>query len=291
MGDGINNLAKGRFASWMSFNLLTVSNRTQKADLLLRLAVMIYTAGLAISLLTRAGSAVGGIALMEWGVSHDQIFFTERVVAVGLLVLATSLLFYPTTFSLLFIGGVAFVEACAISRFGGEHFSDFALAAHAPRFMAPVALIFLMSINTSRGKNKKVLAAAWCLRLGLACVFLMHGLEARWHHPHFIDLIIGSMQNIFSLRTSEGAATSALTAIGVVDITIAIVLLIRPSGTLLAWMCFWGLITALSRTFAFGVASYPEVLVRASHFVAPVALWLLLARTRPSTGHAIASRS
>lgn len=254
-----------------------LSDPVQLADWLLRIAVVVHIAGLTMSLFARSGSAIGGVALMQWGISDDVIFLAERVVSAVLLLAAISLLVYPTGIVLALIGGAIAAEAYAITEFGGNPFYEYALVAHVLRFLLPLAVILLVSLRgILPDERKRIAATTWILRIGLAAVFFVHGLEAWWHNPQFVDLIIGSATNVFGLRVGEGQALNALSVIGVVDMIVAVMLVLRPSRPLLIWLCFWGLITALSRPFSMGIGVYTEVLVRVSHFFVPVILWLLL---------------
>jgi hypothetical protein len=58
---------------------------------------------------------------------------------------------------------------------------------------------------------------------------------------------------------------------------VALAILFGRWKPLLVWLCFWSTVTAFSRMTALGVGSYPEVLLRSSHILAPVALWCLAA--------------
>lgn len=266
----------------MNRTLKTLSaDPVQSADWLIRLAVVIHAAGLAVALFSGAGSGIGGVALMEWGIPHDPIFLTEKIASLVLLALALSLWIYPFAPAMVLISLAIIAECLAVRRFGGEYFSEYTLFTHAPRFLMPIALLFLVRFRRS-GKEavQGLVSAMWVLRLAICVVFFVHGVEAVLHNPRFIDLIIGSMYRVFDMSVSEATATTALTVIGVVDILVALVVLVRPGRKLLFWMCFWGFITALSRPLSMGFASYPDVFVRAAHFLAPVSLWLLVRYAR-----------
>lgn len=254
------------------------------AGLLLRFAVVAHAAGVTVSLFSGAGSPIGSIALMQWGASHEMIFLLERIVSAALLALAVSLFFYPATISLLVISAAIVADAWTAQHVGGEPYAEYALLTHGLRFLLPLALIAVVRAE-GQGENRSrdlIRLANWILRVGLATIFFMHGMEALWHHPGFIDLIIGSAWHLVGVTVGESAAIQALNVIGAVDVLVALLLLIKPWRALLMWMCFWGLATALSRPIAMGFASYPDVLVRASHFLSPLAIALLLLKTTPA---------
>ena len=250
--------------------------RIHVAEWLMRMAVLLFALGLAVALFTRTGSAVGNVALMEWGWNHRDIFLAERISAAVLLLVAVTILLFPTTLALLFLAGVIMVEAIAAYHFGGNPFVEYTPLAHTLRYAMPLALIPLVfSRRWIPSMRWRLPAACWILRIGIAVVFVIHGLEALWLHPQFLDLIIGSAEQVFGVRVSESQAGILLRIIGVVDLLVALLLLIRPWPVLLGWICFWGLITALSRPLSLGFGSYPEVLLRSSHILAPIALGLL----------------
>ena len=135
-----------------------------------------------------------------------------------------------------------------------------------------LVLLFILSPST----DGRLRTAAWGLRLGISALFITHGLEALYLHPRFIDYLIGTAGNLAGISMREATAGTLLRLIGVTDIAVALALLLRPSSGVLFWMAFWGLVTALSRVTTFGPGVYFEVLVRFPHFLAPLALWLLL---------------
>src|SRR5690606_32673211 len=95
-------------------------------------------------------------------------------------------------------------------------------------------------------------------------------------HPGFIGLLIGSSRKLLGFPLSESAAAPILQIIGALDILVAALALSSSWRPLLGAPAFWGFATALSRPIAQGFASYPEVLVRASHLLAPIAIWWLV---------------
>jgi hypothetical protein len=80
-------------------------------------------------------------------------------------------------------------------------------------------------------------------------------------------------------RLPEATVAQGLRIIGLIDFAVALALLFRPLRVVLLWAAFWGLVTALSRMTAYGASQYPELLVRFTHFLVPLALWRLTALT------------
>lgn len=87
-------------------------------------------------------------------------------------------------------------------------------------------------------KNKKV---EWILKIGVFGVFLGHGVFALQGKESWFKYF-----EIFGFTDPE-TITTLLFLIGVMDITLAILVLVKPIKIALLWMAFWGLWTALIR--------------------------------------------
>jgi hypothetical protein len=248
------------------------------AGWLLRLAVLGYCVGAACTLFHKLGSGLGTYYFLEWDVAHPQVAYWERMAAYGLLGLGIAAFLRPHWVVLAPIAAVTIAEGWARYFNGGSPFSEWTLWAYALRYTAPLALALLFLSVPVRwtGPPAHLAAVAWLLRIATAVVFAVHGLEAILQHPRFIDYIIGTAENLGGFRVSETQAGVLLKIIGAVDIAVAALVLVRPFQAVLFWMAFWGLITALGRVTTFGPGVYFEVLLRFSHFLAPLAIWFLV---------------
>lgn len=106
----------------------------------------------------------------------------------------------------------------------------------------------------------------WILRLAIACEFIGHGAFG----------IIGkeawlSYYAVFGIPPSAAWVLMPLT--GLVDITLGLLILLRPTRAPLAYMAFWGLFTALLRPLS--GESWWEVVERSYNFGVPLVLLLL----------------
>jgi hypothetical protein len=70
-------------------------------------------------------------------------------------------------------------------------------------------------------------------------------------------------------------AENMLRIIGSLDILAAILAIVFPKKPVFIWLAFWGLITAFARITELGIGMYPEVLIRAGHFLVPICLILI----------------
>lgn len=252
----------------------TVRRRIAAAACVAGLAVTATMLGQTLSVFRGDGSSINAYLFLDLGYSHAAAARVERMVLVLVSALAVASLAWPRWFLLAPVALYLLLEATAGYLVRGYAFSEWTPAAHALRFLAPLALI-LIARSLVRPSPAALLGGTWLLRVGLAMVFLSHGFEAYERHPAFIDLIITTAQNLLGMRIEESQASTALRIIGALDIAAAVLLLVRPWRPILLWMLFWGLVTAFSRMTSYGWGAYTDVLLRSTHFAVPLALlWI-----------------
>jgi hypothetical protein len=108
----------------------------------------------------------------------------------------------------------------------------------------------------------------WILRISVAGEFLGHGVFALQGKEAWI----GWFSN-FGV-TDTVLATKLLFIVGIIDTTLAFLVLVKPIRILLLWMAFWGFWTALLRP----IVGEPiwDFVERSANWGAPLALLLLL---------------
>ncbi len=111
-------------------------------------------------------------------------------------------------------------------------------------------------------------AVEWVLRLAVAGEFIGHGVFALQGRPAWVEWF-----SIFGI-SDVGTATTLLWLIGLMDVLLAVLILIKPVRLALLWMAFWGFWTALMRPIA-GDSIF-EFVERWANWGAPLALLLLL---------------
>jgi hypothetical protein len=241
--------------------------------LLLGIAVIVTMGGSLATALRSGGSGWNAWLFLDQGLSHAAAFRMELSLVLVSLVSAIAglILRHHRWGGCLMLPAFAYLlaEACLIAKMGGVGHAEWAPAAHALRYATPFALA-LLAMKEPFGEAQVTML----LRVSLAFVFFTHGAEALLHFPRFIDLIIGSSENLLGWRVTESQAKSILTAIGVADVVAGVLVLAKPAPALLWWMAAWGLITAFSRITCLGWDAYREVLLRATHFLVPLALVL-----------------
>lgn len=110
--------------------------------------------------------------------------------------------------------------------------------------------------------------AEWVLRIAIAGEFIGHGVFALSGRQAWVKWF-----SIFGI-SDVGLATQLLFIIGVMDIALAVLILIKPVRIALLWMAFWGFWTALMRPIAGEVIG--EFVERWANWGAPLALLLIV---------------
>lgn len=119
-------------------------------------------------------------------------------------------------------------------------------------------------------QNSRVIE--WVLRIAVAGEFIGHGVFALEGKKDWIDWF-----GKFGV-SDPSLAAQLLFVIGLMDIALAILVLIKPIRVALLWMTFWGFWTALLRPIV-GMPVW-DFVERWANWGAPLALFLLLGRPR-----------
>ena len=109
---------------------------------------------------------------------------------------------------------------------------------------------------------------SWILRIAVAGEFLGHGVFALQGKPQWISWISQLT------GSSDILAAKLLMAVGLLDILVAVIVLIKPLKPVLIWAVFWGFWTALVRPLV-GEPVW-DFVERWANWGAPLALLLLL---------------
>lgn len=115
---------------------------------------------------------------------------------------------------------------------------------------------------------KQIKKVEWALRIAVAGEFLGHGVFALQGKQQWINWFAH-----FGVSDAK-LATQILLLIGLLDIALAILLLIKPIRIALVWMVFWGFWTALLRPLV-GEPIW-DFVERWANWGAPLALLLLI---------------
>ncbi|MCP6720281.1 MAG: hypothetical protein KJI72_03135 [Patescibacteria group bacterium] len=110
-------------------------------------------------------------------------------------------------------------------------------------------------------------AASWVLRIVVAGEFIGHGVFA-------LQVKQGWIPYFTSVGISAGTAATLMPLIGIMDIALAVLILVKPIRLIVLWMALWAFLTALIRP----IAGEPiwDFVERFANWGAPLALFLLL---------------
>ena len=115
----------------------------------------------------------------------------------------------------------------------------------------------------------------WLLRVGVAGEFIGHGLLGIGGKADWIKWI-GQM-----IHTSTSTSTTLLLLIGISDLIVALIVLIKPMRPVLLWATFWGFWTALVRPLV-GVG-WLDFVERSANWAAPLALYYFYKNSKSDT--------
>lgn len=107
----------------------------------------------------------------------------------------------------------------------------------------------------------------WVLRIAVAGEFIGHGVFALQGKEKWIEWFPH-----FGISAPE-PATTLLFLVGVMDVALALLILIKPIRIALLWMAFWGFWTALVRPIV--GESIWEFVERGANWGAPLALFFV----------------
>jgi len=114
--------------------------------------------------------------------------------------------------------------------------------------------------------NNKIM---WILRIALAGEFLGHGVFALQGKEGWFKYF-----EPFGI-TNPDTITTLLLIVGIMDVALAVLVLIKPIRPLVLWMAVWGMWTALIR-WPFGGEPIWDFLERWANWGAPLAFWYML---------------
>lgn len=162
------------------------------------------------------------------------------------------------------------VEAVALSVYPPEWFSTFDIAAHALRIGG--AIVFCLWDGSHKIWGLRI--CAWACSL----TFFGHGAKALAEYHLFLDYILAFFADAgFSISLRTGVLL--LHIVGTIDIALAHHAMFFHRGRIrwvFRYMMVWGAITAFARVTYGGWPAWHEVVVRAPHALAPLAILLML---------------
>ena len=241
---------------------------------IIKILILLQCLG-AASLAYLDGTSVGTYLFLYGGLEETYSYAVNYGIALVLALIAFSSIYRIRAVSLFVVSVVFATEAFFKTVLGGSFASDLTMAAHIVRFGWPL-VIGLSLVLDPTWQSIKRRDVNFFLRLFLSVTFIVHGAEALMMHPKFIDFVIVFTSKVEIFPSTEAFARASLYLIGVLDLIVGVLLVVKPSRKVIFYMGAWGLITALSRYVYADVQGIPDVLIRAPHFCIPILLWFLV---------------
>lgn len=167
------------------------------------------------------------------------------------------------------------------------------VGAWAVRWIGPLALFFWLRTPTGRAP----LMVERALRIAAASTFAFHGVKAlglriltlELVRPdgEYLDFLATVERTFLDVAVPQARNELLLRAIGLLDLTVALLLLVRRWPPVAAWMALWGFATASVRILEYEVTGLARFLERAPNGGVPLALLLLWWRPRQDPAPAV----
>lgn len=230
---------------------------------------------LAFCLKLKKGAVISSVLVVENGFSEQFSFWIEKGLAVGLLLCLVGIFFKLTYQFSLWVITIFIVFYTLLSYFnGGKAFLELSLISSISKWGLPILTMISIKYAYKRVArfNKWFL---WALQFSIFLIFLSHGIGCFLKNGVYIDYILNFFRDYTSISLKQNDAELLLDIIGIVDVIVAILVLIKPFKSLLYWLIFWGLLTALLRILDASILNYVEFLIRVPHFGLPLLLLLI----------------
>lgn len=125
----------------------------------------------------------------------------------------------------------------------------------------------VLIITDSMSQAPSSRAIEWILRVAVAGEFIGHGVFSLQHKA-------GWFEYYASVGIGEPTAATLMTLVGLLDLFVAVVVLVRPVRLFLLWAVFWAFLTALIRPIA--GEPFWDFVERFANIGAPLALLYLV---------------
>lgn len=239
----------------------------------LKFILVLYV--LAFCLKLKKGSVISSVLVVENGYSELSAFWIEKGVAI-ILLLSLIGIFFKVTYKLSIWIITAFIVGYALLSYfnGGKAFLELSLISAVSKWWLP--LLTSIAINTYYDhKDSLNRGFLFGIQLSIFLIFMSHGIGCFLKNALYIDYIIGFVGDYTPFSIKQYQAEQLLNIIGIIDVIVAVLVLLKPSKSLLYWLIFWGFLTSLLRIVDAGIFNYTEFLIRAPHFGLPIAMLII----------------
>lgn len=252
------------------FSLQNINNIVQ----VLKLTLVLYVIALCLKLYK--GAVISSVLVVENGFSETFSFWVEKSIATLLLFCLVALFFKASYQPALWIITVFLVGSALLSYFnGGKAFIELSLLSAISKWWLPILSLYAITCYY----KQQVCLSRWfvfAIQFSIFMIFMAHGIGCFLNNGLYIDYIIGFVRDHTALSIKQQQAEELLTVIGIIDVTVAVLVLIKPFKALIYWVIFWGFLTALLRIVDASILNYAEFLMRVPHFGLPLVLLIIL---------------
>jgi len=222
------------------------------------------------------GAVISSVLVVENSFSESFSFWVEKSIAILLLLCLVALFFKATYKPALWVITVFLVGYALLSYFnGGKAFIELSLLSAISKWWLPTLTLYAMSCYYKR----QVSLSRWfvfAIQLSIFIIFMAHGIGCFLENGLYTDYILGFVRDYTTFSIKQQQAEQLLTLIGIIDVTVAVLVLSKPFKALIYWVIFWGFLTSLLRIVDASILNYDEFLMRVPHFGLPLVLLIIL---------------
>jgi hypothetical protein len=235
-----------------------------------KITLVIYVFAFCLKL--NKGAVISSVLVVEYGLSELFAFWIEKSVAILLLFCLIGV-FFKSTYNLslgLISIFLVFYSLLSYAN-GGKAFLELSLISAISKWWLPI-LTMISIHHYYLGKAKFNRWFLLAIQFSIFLIFLSHGIGCFLKNGVYIDYILGFFNDFTTISMKQKDAEQLLNIIGVVDVAVAVLVLIKASNYLLYWLIFWGFLTAMLRVLDASILNYVEFLIRVPHFGLPLVL-------------------
>ncbi|MEM7531797.1 MAG: hypothetical protein AAF639_06465 [Chloroflexota bacterium] len=260
---------------------LTKRSAVEIAILCLQFAVALSCIGYA-SQMFRQKLEINTASLIEWGTSPYLATLIPALFGLAFIGIAIAVVWKPKPVYLWSAFGLIVLLTAMKTVELGTYFG-LTMPSRAARYMLPIALLMLMQwynnqyVKQGRGVVESIPTGVMTvMRLSIALTFFGHGTKVMFHSSKFLGLIEKSSITFFGMPIfSEAAIYLMLDAIAIIDLVVVFLILATRWNWVPIYMGLWTLMTASSRVTANGIASWDDIVIRASYYGIPLAIFFM----------------
>ena len=240
----------------------------------LKFTLVLYVISFCLKL--KKGAVISSVLVVENGFSELFSFWIEKSIAILLLFCLVALFFKVAYKPASWVITVFLMGYALLGYFnGGKAFLELSLLSAISKWWLPILTLYAMT-RYFKGQVRLSRWFVFSIQFSIFIIFMAHGIGCFLNNGLYIDYIIGFVRDYTALSIQQQQAEQLLTIIGIIDVVVAVLVLVKPFKALLYWIIFWGFLTALLRIVDASILNYAELLMRVPHFGLPLALLIIL---------------